>query len=126
MDYTCFVGCDKTCIRREKRKMDTLFNEFLEENEDCEKVVLGTELVKAANTAPISYLLKAARAMGCHDYAIKYYYYPNSKTFYKNEGAVRKTCRKKLQDKATASWQIDRFIQVLEDYGYQFQYTYIN
>lgn len=103
--------------------MDTLFNEFLEENEDCTRVVLGTELMKAANTAPISYLLKAAGAMRCHDYAIKHYYYPSSKTFYKNEGAVRKACRKRLQDKATPRWQIDRFIEVLENFGYQFQYT---
>ena len=102
--------------------MDTLFNEFLEENEDCTRVVLGTELMKAANTAPISYLLKAARAMGCHDYAIKHYYCHNSKSFYKNKDAVRKACRKRLQEKATASWQIDRFIETLEDFGYQFEY----
>ena len=88
--------------------MDTLANEILDLNESNETVVNGTELMKAANTAPISYLLKAARAMGCHDYAIKHYYCPNSKTFYKNKDTVRKACRKRLQDKATPSWQIDR------------------
>jgi len=84
------------------------------------------ELIEASKVAPITYILKGARAMGSRDYAILHYYNKKSK-LYKDEQAARHALRKEIQNYIKMPVndyfrnRIEFLIDSLEDSGYKFK-----
>ena len=84
------------------------------------------EILDAANNAPITYVLKGARAMQCNDYAIKHYYNKRSK-LYKNSEKARNALKREIDNCMLHEKDelfinpIERLITSLEDSGYKFK-----
>lgn len=84
------------------------------------------ELIEASKVAPITYILKGARAMGSRDYAILHYYNKKSK-HYKDGQAARHALRREIANYIQMpvddyfTNKIEFLIDSLEISGYKFR-----
>ena len=84
------------------------------------------QLFEACEKAPITYVIKGARAMRCSDYAITYYYNKKHPKYYKNPELARRALRRAIDDanKLPVSEfvnPIDKLIESMRSSGYKFK-----
>lgn len=83
------------------------------------------EIIEITKEAPITYLLKAARSIGCREYAIIHYYNKKSK-YHLDQTEARHALRKylhnlSLQKPYYGRHRIEIFLDSLEESGYTFK-----